>query len=330
MSNKNIIVTGGAGYIGSHACKALYRAGFTPVTFDNLSRGHEWAVKWGPLEIGDILDSDRLSEVMKQYQPSAVMHFAALACVGESVTRPILYYHNNVVGTCTLLRTMLRHGINKFIFSSTCAVYGEPQELPLTESHQRSPVNPYGNTKAMVETMLEDLAAIDQLQFVSLRYFNAAGADADGDIGESHEPETHLIPLVLNAAAGAIPAIAICGDDYETKDGTGIRDYIHVTDLADAHVRALQRILDGNSSGFYNLGTETGYSVKEIIDAAEKVTKKKIPTSISPRRPGDPPALIANTTKVKQELGWKLKYSDLDSIISSAWNWHHNLQKKNN
>lgn len=329
MSNNNVIVTGGAGYIGSHTSKALYQAGFTPVTFDNLSRGHEWAVKWGPLEKGDILDSDRLSEVMKQYQPSAVMHFAALAYVGESVTDPLLYYHNNVVGTFTLLRTMLSHDINKFIFSSTCAVYGEPQELPLTESHRRSPVNPYGNTKAMVETMLEDLAAIEKLSFISLRYFNAAGADIDGEIGESHEPETHLIPLVLQAASGSIPEIGIFGDDYNTADGTCVRDYIHVNDLADAHVRALQRLLDGTPSGFYNLGTENGYSVREIINAANRITGSEIQTRISPRRPGDPPALVADSSKAKQELGFNLEYSKLDTILSSAWNWQNISQKVN-
>ncbi len=322
--SKTIIVTGGAGYIGSHACKALANAGYLPVAYDNLSRGHDWAVKWGPLEKGDILDSDRLSELMKKYQPSAVMHFAALAYVGESVTNPLLYYHNNVVGTYTLLRTMLRHNINKFIFSSTCAVYGDPQELPLTESHRRSPVNPYGNTKAMVETMLEDLAAIEQISFISLRYFNAAGADTEGEIGESHEPETHLIPLVLEVASGKRPHIEIFGNDYDTPDGTCVRDYIHVTDLADAHIKSLEYILDNKGSEFFNLGTEYGYSVNEIIENAKHITNKEIDVKIKARRPGDPPALIADSSKIKKILNWKSKYSNINQILSSAWEWQKN------
>ncbi len=321
--NKTIIVTGGAGYIGSHACKLLANVGYLPVVYDNLSRGHDWAVKWGPLEKGDILDPDRLGEVIKKYQPDAIMHFAAFAYVGESVNNPILYYQNNVVGTYTLLRVMLEHGIEKFIFSSTCAVYGEPDTLPLTESHKKQPVNPYGNTKAIIETMLEDLAAGGQLKFISLRYFNAAGADLDGEIGDSHDPETHLIPLILNAADGKIPEIEIYGNDYETPDGTCIRDYIHVNDLADAHLRALQYLQEGNPSGFYNLGSETGYSVQEIINAAKLVTGKPIKTCISPRRPGDPPALVANASKAKQELGFNPQNSDLDTILTSAWNWHN-------
>ncbi len=322
--NKTILVTGGAGYIGSHTCKHLANAGYLPVVYDNLSRGHDWAVKWGPLEKGDILDSDRLSQVLKKYQPDAVMHFAAFAYVGESVVNPMLYYQNNVMGSSSLLRAVLEQGIEHFIFSSTCAVYGEPDSLPLTELHQKQPVSPYGNTKVIIETMLEDLAKAEQLKFISLRYFNAAGADMDGEIGESHDPETHLIPLILKAADGALPEIQVYGNDYETPDGTCIRDYIHVNDLADAHLRALQCLQHGEPSGFYNLGTEKGYSVQEIIDAARRVTNKQIKTGISPRRPGDPPALVANASKAKNELGFILQYSDLDTILTSAWNWHMN------
>jgi UDP-arabinose 4-epimerase len=318
---RNVLVTGGAGYIGSHACKALSRSGFTPITFDNLSKGHEWAVKWGPLEKGDILDSSRLAEIFKQYQPCAIMHFAALAYVGESVADPLQYYRNNVIGSYNLLECMLSHGVNKFILSSTCAVYGNPLQLPLRETHIKNPVNPYGNTKAVVETMLEDLSSVEKLSFVSLRYFNAAGADPDGETGEQHEPETHLIPLVLEAAAGARPHIEIFGNDYDTRDGTCIRDYIHVTDLADAHIKALEYLLNDGGSDYYNLGTETGYSVNEIISHAKKITGKNIITKVTLRRHGDPPSLIADSTKARQQLGWVLNYSDLDSILTTAWKW---------
>ena len=319
--SKNIVVTGGAGYIGSHACKALVKAGYVPISYDNLSKGHAHAVKWGPLETGDILDGDRLDQVFRHYQPSAVMHFAALAYVGESVDHPMDYYHNNVVGTLTLLNRMLHHGTKHFIFSSTCAIYGNPIEIPITEDHKKEPVNPYGNTKLVVERMLADLAAINKLKFVSLRYFNAAGADPDGDAGENHDPETHLIPLVLQTAAGTRTHIDIYGNDYDTPDGTCIRDYLHVTDLVDAHIRALEYLLNNGKSNFYNLGTEKGYSVNEIINRARQVTGKVIDVNSAPRRPGDPSALVAGSSKIKRELGWTLKYSDLDSILTSAWDW---------
>jgi UDP-arabinose 4-epimerase len=322
-NEKNIIVTGGAGYIGSHACKALAEAGFTPICFDNLSRGHKWAVKWGPLEVGDILDENRLSDVLHKYKPSAVMHFAALSYVGESVTNPLEYYLNNVIGSYSLLKNMLSHEIEKIIFSSTCAVYGNPSDIPLTEKHIKNPINPYGNTKAVVENMMEDLSLITKIKYVSLRYFNAAGADLDGEIGELHNPETHLIPLVLQTAAGSRTHIDVYGNDYATPDGTCIRDYIHVTDLADAHIKALEYLLEGGKSNIYNLGTETGYSVNEIIDQASIITGKEIATLIAPRRPGDPPSLIADSTKIRQELNWKLRYSELGSILSTAWNWQH-------
>jgi len=322
-NEKNIIVTGGAGYIGSHACKALAEAGFTPICFDNLSCGHKWAVKWGPLEVGDILDENRLSDVLHKYKPSAVMHFAALSYVGESVTNPLEYYRNNVIGSYSLLKNMLSHEIEKIIFSSTCAVYGNPSDIPLTEKHIKNPINPYGNTKAVVENMMEDLSLINKIKYVSLRYFNAAGADLDGEIGELHNPETHLIPLVLQTAAGSRTHIDVYGNDYATPDGTCIRDYIHVTDLADAHIKALEYLLEGGKSNIYNLGTETGYSVNEIIDQASIITGKEIATLIAPRRPGDPPSLIADSTKIRQELNWKLRYSELGSILSTAWNWQH-------
>jgi UDP-arabinose 4-epimerase len=322
--SKIVIVTGGAGYIGSHACKALARAGYLPVTYDNLTRGHAEAVKWGPLETGDIQDSGRLDEVFQQYQPCAIMHFAALAYVGESVTNPAAYYQNNVVGTFNLLKQMMHHGIDSFIFSSTCAIYGTPTEIPIAENHHKAPVNPYGNTKATVENMLADISETNKLKFVSLRYFNAAGADPDGELGENHLPETHLIPLVLQTAAGSSPCIEIFGDNYETPDGTCIRDYIHVTDLAKAHVLALDYLVDGGTSNFYNLGTEAGFSVREIIDNAKRVTGKDIRVKIAARRPGDPPSLIADSSKIRRELQWIPRHSDIDSILSTAWRWQLN------
>jgi len=323
----NVIVTGGAGYIGSHACKALATAGYNPVSYDNLSRGHAFSVKWGPLEIGDIRDPDRLDEVFHHYRPCAVMHFAALAYVGESVTRPMEYYHNNVVGSYTLLDSMARQGIDRIIFSSTCAIYGNPDRLPITESHKKNPVNPYGNTKLAVEQLLTDLSAADKLRFVSLRYFNAAGSDPAGEIGENHDPETHLIPLVLQTASGTRSRIEVYGDDYDTPDGTCIRDYLHVTDLVNAHIAALDYILDGASSDFFNLGTERGYSVREIIKQAEKITGRHVNAHMATRRPGDPATLIADSTRARTTLHWKLEHSDLDTILKTAWDWHIRTQR---
>jgi UDP-arabinose 4-epimerase len=322
MTNNTILVTGGAGYIGSHACKALAGAGYQPVTYDNLSRGHASAVKWGALEVGDVLDADRLDEVFCQYRPCAVMHFAALAYVGESVSEPVKYYQNNVVGTFTLLNRMMVHDVRKFIFSSTCAIYGIPDRLPLTETHAQNPINPYGKTKAVVEQMLADFSATGDLRYVSLRYFNAAGADPDGDLGEDHEPETHLLPLILQVAAGKRSHINIYGDDYDTPDGTCIRDYIHVSDLIDAHIRALEYLLGGGQSEFYNLGTEQGYSVREIIDRAQKITGKDIEFKIAARRAGDPPSLVADASKIRNALGWSVPHSDIDTVLSNAWSWH--------
>ena len=315
----NILVTGGAGYIGSHACKALAKAGYTPITYDNLVYGHRWAVKWGPLEEGDIADGDRLNEVIAKYQPAAVMHFAAYAYVGESVQDPGKYYRNNVAGTLTLLEAMRDHGIDKFIFSSTCATYGIPETVPISEDHPQCPINPYGASKLMIERMLQDFDVAHGLRSISLRYFNAAGADPDGEIGEAHDPETHLIPLVLDAAAGRRSAITIFGDDYDTPDGTCIRDYIHVADLADAHVLALKALEDGAETTAYNLGNEQGFSVHEVIAAAEKITGLKVPVRIGSRRAGDPDRLVGAARAIKSELGWCPKYTKLEDVLNSAW-----------
>lgn len=318
---KNILVTGGAGYIGSHACKALAQAGYTPVTFDNLIYGHRWAAKWGPLEEGDILDRSALDRVIETYRPEGVMHFAAYTYVGESVENPGKYYRNNVAGSLSLLEAARDHGIKRFIFSSTCATYGVPQEIPIRENHVQAPINPYGASKLMIERMLQDFDVGYGLKSVILRYFNASGADPDGETGEDHDPETHLIPLVLDAAIGKRPAITIFGEDYETPDGTCIRDYIHVTDLANAHVLALKHIEAGNDSAVYNLGNGAGYSVKEVIDTARRITGRPIPVQVGGRRPGDPARLIGDAEKATRELGWHQEMPELEKIIETAWNW---------
>ena len=318
----NILVTGGAGYIGSHACKALAQAGYTPVSFDNLVYGHRQAVQWGPLEEGDIADRNALDAVITKYRPTAVMHFAAYAYVGESVQDPGKYYRNNVAGSLTLLEALRDHGIDKFIFSSTCATYGVPERSPIDEAHPQRPINPYGASKQMIERMLADFDAAHGLKSIALRYFNAAGADPAAEIGEDHDPETHLIPLVLDAATGRRPAITIYGDDYDTPDGTCIRDYIHVTDLAQAHVLALKALESGASSTVYNLGNGQGFSVRQVINQAEAVTGKKIPVIIGPRRPGDPPRLVGDATRIRRDLGWQSEYADLSSILTTAWRWH--------
>jgi len=327
----NILVTGGAGYIGSHTCKALAAAGFMPVAYDNLVFGHEWAVKWGPLARGDILDRGRLEEVFRQYKPSAIVHFAAYAYVGESVEQPAKYYKNNVTGTLTLFEAMRDHGVEQMVYSSTCATYGRPQMIPIPEHHPQNPVNPYGASKLMVEQILADFSAAYGLRSISLRYFNAAGADADGEIGEDHDPETHLIPLVLQTAAGKRPNITIYGTDYDTPDGTCIRDYVHVSDLAEAHVLALKALSSNGSSASYNLGTGRGFSVREVIQTAHSVTGRVIPVREGPRRPGDPPRLVADATRAKTDLGWTPKYADLNQIVKSAWGWslrHHPALKQ--
>jgi len=317
-----VLVTGGAGYIGSHACKALAEEGYTPVTFDNLVYGHRDAVRWGPLEEGDILDRSKLDKVIETYRPSAVMHFAAYAYVGESVRDPRRYYRNNVAGTLNLLESVVDHDIQRFVFSSTCAIYGVPNEVPIPESHPQHPINPYGRSKRVIEQMLEDFGAAYGLRSMSLRYFNAAGADPEGMIGEDHDPETHLIPLALDAAAGRRPEVTIFGQDYDTPDGTCIRDYVHVSDLADAHLRALRALESGASTAAYNLGTGVGHSVKEVIQVVRDVTGRHIREVAGARRPGDPPRLISDPGSVGRALGWSPRHSDLPTMIQSAWNWY--------
>ena len=322
-----VLVTGGAGYVGSHTAKALARAGYQPVTLDNLSRGFAHAVKWGPLEQGDILDRAFLDDVLARHRPHAVLHFAALAYVGESVTDPARYYRNNVVGTLTLLEAMRDHGIPLLVFSSTCATYGLPVRLPLDEDHPQAPISPYGASKLMVERMLADLGAAHGLRSVALRYFNACGADPDGEIGENHDPETHLIPLAIGAALGSQPKLKIFGTDYPTQDGTCIRDYIHVTDLAAAHVAALRHLEAGGASTACNLGTGAGLSVRAIVTEVARQVGRPVPAEEGPRRPGDPPELVADPTRARQLLGWTPHCSDIASVISTAYAWaarHHN------
>lgn len=324
---RNILITGGAGYIGSYMCKYLVNNGYYPIVLDNLIHGHREAVKWGSLIEGDISDSYLINKIFSQYQIEAVMHFAAFCYVGESVNKPIQYYSNNVAGTVSLLENMIKNSIQKFIFSSSCATYGESNEIPITEDHPQNPLNPYGMSKLIIEQILSDLKKAYGMEYVALRYFNAAGADPDGEIGEDHRPETHLIPLVLQTAIGQHSAINIYGDDYPTKDGTCIRDYIHIHDLAHAHFLALERIINGLSGGKYNLGNENGYSVKEVIDISRKITGKSIPTRIMDRRPGDPSMLIGSNKLAMKELGWRPNYSDLHTIIETAWRWHKSNPK---
>ena len=319
---KSILVTGGAGYIGAHACKALAGAGYMPITYDNLVYGHPQSVKWGPLEEGDIGDRRRFETVLQKYKPLAVMHFAAYAYVGESVENPAKYYRNNVAGTLTLLESMRNCGINKIIFSSTCATYGMPEQIPIGEDHPQYPINPYGRSKLIIEWILRDFAAAYDLKFVSLRYFNAAGADPDAEIGEDHEPETHLIPLVLDAASGRRKCIEIYGTDYDTRDGTCVRDYIHVSDLAEAHVLALAYLNDGGQNDVFNLGNGNGFSVREVIANAMQITGRDIPCLESDRRLGDPSVLIGSSDKIRNILGWSPVYNSLDAIIETAWRWH--------
>jgi UDP-arabinose 4-epimerase len=322
LRSNRILVTGGAGYVGSHTCKRLAAAGYEPVAYDNLEKGHRWAVKWGPLVDGDIADSARLRETLARYEISAVMHFAAHAYVGESVANPRKYFYNNVAGTLNVLNCMLDYGLEAFVFSSTCATYGEPARLPIDEDHPQNPVNPYGASKLMVETVLRSYESAYGMRYASLRYFNAAGADEEGEIGEDHDPETHLIPLVIAAAQGKVDHVAIFGTDYETPDGTPIRDYVHVSDLADAHVRALNTLLDGGSSGVYNLGSGTGSSVRDVVGTVEAVSGRKVPVIEAPRRPGDVPILVASADLANVTLGWQVRRSDLRQIIETAWNWH--------
>ena len=316
-----MLVTGGAGYVGSHACKALAAAGYTPVVYDNLSRGHAWAVKWGPLERGDLLDPDRLAKAIRKHRPAAVLHFAALSDVGESVGDPQSYYRNNLVGTMNLLDAMRMNGIGRIVFSSSCAVYGIPQRVPIPEDHPRRPINPYGQSKRMIEQMLRDHAVAYGLRAVSLRYFNAAGADPGGEIGEEHDPETHLIPLLLEAASGQRSRLTLHGTDYQTHDGTCIRDYVHVSDLAEAHVLALKSLDKRAGAAEINLGSGAGFSVREVIEAARRVTGRRIPVREGRRRPGDPPVLVGDARRARRELSWRPRHSDIHEIIDTAWRW---------
>ncbi|TCU36071.1 UDP-glucose 4-epimerase GalE [Rhizobium azibense] len=321
MAGETVLVVGGAGYIGSHTCLDLANKGYKPVVFDNFSNGHREFVRWGPAEEGDIRDRSRLEEVLAKHKPSAILHFAALIEVGESVKDPVSFYENNVIGTLTLLSAAQTAGIKAFVFSSTCATYGLPQSVPLDETHRQVPINPYGRTKYIVEQALADYDHYKGLRSVILRYFNAAGADFEGRIGEWHQPETHAIPLAIDAALGRRQGFKVFGSDYETRDGTCVRDYIHVLDLADAHVRAVEYLLKGGDSVALNLGTGTGTTVKELLGAIEDVSKRPFPVEYIGRREGDSHTLVANNDKARDVLGWAPQY-DLSQIIQSAWNWH--------
>jgi UDP-glucose-4-epimerase GalE len=322
VSSSAILVTGGAGYVGAHACKALRRAGYTPVVLDNLSTGQESFVRWGPLIRADIRDPGAVRHAMDAYPVQAVLHFAASAYVGESVADPQKYYENNVGGSLSLLRAMLEAGCRTLVFSSTCAIYGETAEIPIGETTPQNPVNPYGASKAMVERILRDYQQAHEIRAIALRYFNASGADPEGEVGELRDPETHLIPRAMMTIQGHIQDFALFGTDYPTPDGTAIRDYIHVSDLAEAHVAALQHLLAGKASGAFNLGTGRGYSVKQVLDAIATETGERLSVSNVSRREGDPPVLVADASLSHTELGFTPRLSDLKTIVQTAWAWH--------
>lgn len=320
----NILVTGGAGYIGSHFVKQLLKIGYNAVVLDNLSRGHKESVPANVnLEIVDLKDYKSTKTIFNKYKFDAVVHFAAYAYVGESVENPELYYTNNLIGTMNLLKAVKESGINKFVFSSTCSLYGNPLKVPISENESVKPINPYAHSKQMIENILKDYSEAYGINYVVLRYFNAAGADPEGDIGESHDPEPHLIPITLQVALGKREKVYIFGNDYDTPDGTCLRDYIHINDLADAHIKALEYLNNGGSSDIFNLGTGNGNSVLEIIRTAEKIIGEKIKFEITDRRAGDPAVLVADNKKAKQVLGWQPEFN-LEKIISTAWNWHSN------
>ena len=319
----NVLVAGGAGYIGSHTVKRLKEAGHSPVIYDNVSRGHRQVIDILkiPGVVADLGDKIRLVETLRKYKIDTVMHFAAYAYVGESVERPLMYYHNNVGITISVLEAMKEAGVERFVFSSSCATYGNPDRLPITEDEKKAPVSPYGRSKLMVEQILADtMVGNKNFKFAALRYFNASGCAMDGSLGEDHDPETHLIPVILQAILGRRPGITVFGTDYPTPDGTNIRDYIHVDDLADAHILAMEKLRNGQPI-YCNLGTGRGFSVREIISTAEKITGKKAPVTFGPRRPGDAIALYADPSLAKRLLGWEAKYKDPETIIRSAWNW---------
>ncbi len=325
METHTILVTGGAGYIGAHVCKALAKEGFLPVTYDNLSTGHAYAVKWGPFIQASLSDRDALKEACLTYQPKAVIHLAASAIVIQSMQDPAKYYRNNVVGALSLLEVMHECKINSLVFSSTCATYGQPQFIPITEEHPQLPINPYGKSKLMLEHIMQDFDAVHGIKTVSLRYFNAAGADPDTEIGENHTPETHLIPVVIQTALGIRPEVVVYGTDFASSDGSAIRDYVHVQDLADAHVAALKFVLAEKTSRAINLGTGIGHSVLEIIRAVEQYSGHNIPVRFEPRRDGEPCTLVADNRLAFDLLNWTPKRSNLNTLIESAWKWHQLL-----
>ncbi len=321
---KSILVTGGAGYIGSHAVRELARRGYHPISVDNLSKGYEEAVLDGDLIRGELADEELLESIFQEHSIDGVMHFAALCEVGESIENPRLYYEQNVVNSLTLLRVMLRHDVRKFILSSTCATYGDPQRIPIDETHPLQPINPYGESKLMVERMLREYDRAYGVGFVSLRYFNAAGASLDARLGESHDPETHIIPRILKAATGDLKKLQIFGDNYSTPDGTCVRDYIHVLDLASGHVAAYEWLCEGRNSEIFNLGTGQGLSVLELVETARKLIGREIPLEVSDRRSGDPSHLVADSGKARQMLMWEPRHSDVETILSTAWAWEQN------
>jgi UDP-glucose 4-epimerase len=317
----NILVAGGAGYIGAHTCLDLFNKGFTPIVYDNLSNGHAEFVKWGPLEVGDIRDRSKLDEVLRKYKPLAIIHFAAAIEVGESFRDPIGYYDNNVAGTIMLLRAAQAAGIDKIVFSSTCATYGVPLSIPMNEAHAQSPINPYGRSKLIVEQILKDVDHHQGFRSFVLRYFNAAGADPEGRIGEWHSPETHAIPIAIETALGRRPHFQILGTDYDTRDGSCVRDFVHVLDLADAHTRAIEHLLNNGTSHALNLGTGYGTTVKELLETVRHVVGRDFKIKYGPRREGDSPTLVADSALARQTIGWSPRH-DLQSIIGTAWNWH--------
>jgi len=322
--NLKIVVTGGAGYIGAHFVKMVVNKGFEVLVIDNLCRGHKEAICSGAkLEICDLLDYEKIDSVLADFKPGAVVHFAAFAYVGESVENPAIYYRNNVIGSINLINAIKNNNINKFVFSSTCSLYGNPKNIPISEHEILNPINPYAHTKMIIEKTLEDFSKVYNLNYVALRYFNAAGADPEGEVGESHDPEPHLVPIILQAALGKRKKVYIFGNDYETYDGSCVRDYIHVNDLGRAHLQALEFLSKEKRSEIINLGSGNGYSVKEIINSAREISGKYIKAEVSARRPGDPAILVADNSRAKAVLGWEPEF-DLTDILKTAWKWHQN------
>ena len=327
---KAVLVAGGAGYVGAHTCKSLARAGFLPVVLDNLSTGHREFVRWGPLVQADLHDTSTITDTIRRHDCVAVLHFAAFALVGESVTEPAKYYDNNVTGTLSLLAGMRAAGCDALVFSSTCAVYGQPAQVPIVEDTRPDPINPYGASKLMVERILADFRPAYGLRSIALRYFNACGADPDNEVGELRDPETHLIPRAMMALQGHISDFAVFGTDFETPDGTAIRDYVHVADLADAHVAALRHLLSGAPGGVFNLGTGRGHSVREVLDAIEREAGERLPDVTGPRRAGDPAVLVADPVRARSELGFDPMLSDLATIVRTSWAWHRRMHPRRN